>query len=225
MKILRFFLPWKFVKYWYRLVIKKDPEIMSHYKWMRDNAERFNFQYDLNSDSNVLDLGGYKGDWAYEISKRYNSNIFIFEPVRSFYNNIKKRFKTVEKIHVYNYGVSSSTTNTEIALKKDGSSVFNVKQGSLTEVIRLVDIVQVINKHHFEKIDLIKINIEGGEFEVLPRLIYSKKIKLCKNLLTQFHPIVSDAQTRYENIRKKLALTHHLTFDYPWVWENWKLND
>ena len=45
---------------------------------MRDNAKDLNFLFELDKNSIVLDLGGYKGDWANEIYRRYGCNIFIF---------------------------------------------------------------------------------------------------------------------------------------------------
>jgi len=70
----------------------------------------------------------------------------------------------------------------------------------------------------------VKINIEGGEYEVLYRLINSGYVKKCKNLQIQFHVFVKDCAIRREEIRSKLLETHHLTYDYPFTWENWELN-
>ena len=32
-----------------------------------------------------------------------------------------------------------------------------------------------------------------------------------------------DSEEKRENIRKSLSLTHKLTYDYTFVWENWEL--
>lgn len=217
--------PWKVFRYGYNLIIKKDPHTRSHFKWMKDNAKDLNFQFELDENSNVLDLGGYKGDWANEIYRRYRCNVFIFEPVNIFYKNIKKRFEVIDKIRVYNFGISDSDKIANISINKDGSSTHKISQESLVEPIKLKDIVNVINENKLSKIDLIKINIEGGEYEVLPKLIRSEKIFVCKNILVQFHPFEKNYQEKYQSIRNKLRNTHHLTFEYPLIWENWKIND
>ena len=77
--------------------------------------------------------------------------------------------------------------------------------------------------NHYDK-DLIKINIVGEEYEVLEILLKNNMISIFKNIQVQFHDfIVDNAKERMIAIQKKLALTHVLTFQYEFVWENWKL--
>ena len=74
--------------------------------------------------------------------------------------------------------------------------------------------------NHYDK-DLIKINIVGGEYEVLEILLKNNMISIFKNIQVQFHDfIVDNAKERMNAIQKKLALTHVLTFQYEFVWEN-----
>ena len=69
---------------------------------------------------------------------------------------------------------------------------------------------------------LLKMNIEGGEYEVLPRLIETGLILAVDNLQIQFHPIDSQSPGRMKAIQLALEKTHELTWRYQWVWENWK---
>jgi len=43
--------------------------------------------------------------------------------------------------------------------------------------------------------------------------------------LIQFHPWTENYETRYQNIAMKLSNSHKLTYQYPYVWENWKSNE
>ena len=46
--------------------------------WYQENQDdTLRVDYDLNSNSLVFDLGGYKGDWSDEIAARYCCNIYI----------------------------------------------------------------------------------------------------------------------------------------------------
>lgn len=215
--------PWQIFNYAYGLYITKDPLIINHRKWIKDKAERLRFDYGLSKDSLVFDVGGYKGDWTYEIYHKYKCNIFVFEPITLFYEDIKKRFKYLDKIKVYDYGLSDFNEETKISLHDSGSSVVHDWNTSF-EIIKLVDIVEFIENNNIDKIDLMKINVEGGEYKILHKLINSGYIEICKNLQIQFHSFIKDAHILRDNIRSKLSLTHHLTYDYPWIWENWCLN-
>ena len=70
-------------------------------------------------------------------------------------------------------------------------------------------------------VDLLKINIEGGEYELLEGLIASGNIKCCKHVQVQFHTAGRDWAGRYSEIRAALDRTHRITFDEPFCWQNW----
>ncbi len=66
-----------------------------------------------------------------------------------------------------------------------------------------------------------EINIEGGEYEVLPRLIDVGMVKDIDRLQIQFHSFVDNAAARREDIQSKLAKTHEMVWCYDFVWECW----
>ena len=50
--------------------------------WVRDNGDHtLRLDYDLNEDSIVFDVGGYRGDFTSAIFNKYNCNVYVFEPV------------------------------------------------------------------------------------------------------------------------------------------------
>jgi FkbM family methyltransferase len=214
--VLRFLNPFLI-----RNKIKEKRFSSAHKKWVArkgDNTHRLN--YDLDCDSVVFDLGGYEGDFTDAIFRRYGCNIYVFEPVISFYNKIDRRFAGNEKIKVFNFGLSDSDKLLEINLDADGSSIFKV--GNNKEVINLKDICSFIRSENLNKVDLMKINIEGGEFEVLPALITSNAIEIFKNIQVQFHDFIEGAENKRKKIRKGLEKTHYVTFNYWFVWEGWR---
>ena len=66
----------------------------------------------------------------------------------------------------------------------DSSSVFIESEDALD--IKLVDIKRFIEEHKIKHIDLIKINIEGGEYELLERLIEVGFLTKIDNLQINF---------------------------------------
>jgi FkbM family methyltransferase len=179
------------------------------------------YQYDeLDEDSVVFDVGGYEGDWASLIFSKYLSTVYVFEPVKSFCDHMADRFKKNGKVHIYDFGLSDRDETTDISLDANGSSTFG--QNTSKESIRLRDVAAVIRELGVKDIDLMKINIEGGEYAVLERLIETGLIGRVINIQVQFHAFVPDAKVRMEHIQQELLKTHQPTFQYPWVWENWK---
>ena len=187
-------------------------------RWFQDRGDStLLLNYPLDEDSVVLDVGGYKGNWSASILDKYNPYICIFEPVKEFYEVCKNRFKDNPKITVLNYGFSNKHEEQTICLCNDASAVS--AEGACK--VTLEDIATAITT----KVDLISINIEGSEYNVLPRMIESGIVKLCKYIQVQFHwKGVENCVQMRDEVRRKLAETHTETYCYPFVWESWRRN-
>jgi FkbM family methyltransferase len=183
-----------------------------------DNTHRVN--YDLNENSIVFDLGGYHGEWSNKIYQKYNCFIHIFEPIPQLYENICNKFKGNEKIKVYNFGMSDIDKSLNITLSNDGSSFYI--DGSNQVECKVKSITEFIKENDFQKIDLIKINIEGDEFPVMNSLLDNNMITKFNDIQVQFHDFYPNSVELRKEIHNKISKTHELTYNYEFVWENWK---
>tara|TARA_B100000900_G_C20586468_1_gene719805 strand:+ start:622 stop:1305 length:684 start_codon:yes stop_codon:yes gene_type:complete len=215
----------KRIHYFYQLFIKRNDFHIAYNEWQKVRGdELLRYEYNLNKNSIVFDLGGYKGDFASKIYNKYKSTIYIFEPIEEYYNLIVKRFLNINNVRIYNFGLSSTDEKVKINLNNDGSSVYfkSESPSSNFKNINLKNIVNFIKKNNVKKIDLMKINIEGGEFEVIPELIKTNLISRVDNLQVQFHEFIDNSKYKRDEIQKKLRKTHRLTYNYYFVWENWE---
>lgn len=184
--------------------------------------ETLRLDYDLNEASVVFDVGGYKGEFATLMVEKFNPTIYIFEPINAFFDIIKDKLCDNKKVHAFHYGLSGKDEEMKISLSENSSSVF--LGGENVETIQLKSIVNFIKNNNITHIDLIKINIEGGEYELLESLIENECITYFKNIQVQFHDFLFDnAKERMNKIQESLSKTHELTYQYEFVWENWKL--
>ena len=188
-------------------------------KWFSGKAsENLRAAYPLNEDSIVFDLGGYKGDWTQKIYDKYKCNVYIFEPVPEFFRGICQRFKGNPKIHPFNIGLADKDSVKPLSIAADGSSIFKHSDNMID--ITLKNIRGFLKEWHINYVDLIKINIEGAEYDLLEYMIDTQLIKIFKNIQVQFH-CIENAKYRRSEIQYKLKNTHHLTYNYDFVWENW----
>lgn len=191
-------------------------------RWWKEGGDRhFRYNYELDQNSVVLDLGGFRGDWADKIWQQYRCNIHIFEPVKEYYESLKQRFRETSEIVVHGFGLGSGTREEHITLCQDGSSLF--REGERRELIVIRDVVEWLSEQSFKKVDLIKINIEGAEYELLERIVESNQVRCFQNIQVQFHNIDKNSHSRMNNIRKSLTSTHQPTYQFEFVWENWQL--
>ncbi len=191
--------------------------------WFADNGDQtLRLDYDLNENSVVFDIGGYKGEFAGDIFCKYNATIYVFEPIASFFKIIQKKFITNPKVKIYQFGLAGKDEELQISMSDNSSSVFLKTEDS--ETIQLKSIVHFIQENTISSVDLIKINIEGGEYELLESLFENNLITVFKNIQVQFHDfLLDDGKERMNKIQENLSKTHQLTYQYEFVWENWEL--
>lgn len=191
--------------------------------WLAINGDQYlRLNYELNSRSVVFDIGGYKGEFATSIFCKYNSHVYVFEPVKDYFAVIEDKFSHNDKVIPYNFGLGGIEEDIQITLQGDSSSIF--LEGGKKETIKVKSITNFIKSNNIKNIDLMKINIEGGEYDLLETLLSGDEIKIVKNIQVQFHDfLINDANEKMTKLQEKLALTHDLTYQYEFVWENWKL--
>jgi FkbM family methyltransferase len=193
-------------------------------RWQRDQGDAtLRVNYPLRPDSIVFDVGGYSGSWCAEIVRRYDAHVHVFEPIAEFATLIAKKFADNRKVHAHRFGLSDRDETVVMGVVGSGSSVFHA--GGPREEVAMRDISSFVSEKGITRIDLIKINIEGGEYSLLPRMIETGIIEMCEHLQVQFHVGVrppGGPHRARRQIRKQLRVTHALSYDYPFVWEGWK---
>tara|TARA_R110002020_G_scaffold268231_3_gene483384 strand:+ start:1633 stop:2253 length:621 start_codon:yes stop_codon:yes gene_type:complete len=198
-------------------------------RWNADGGDlKLRYNYSLNSDSVVVDLGGYKGDFADIIHRKFNSNVYAFEPFKEFYDVMEGRFNSNKKIRVFNYGISDKTSTEDFHFSNDGSSLaavqrFSEEDNKAVSKVEVRSFKEVYEELNFDVIDLLKINVEGAEYEILENIFENNYTTKIKNFQIQFHPEPPGAEEAYKRVTKVLSETHNQDWYYSWCWENWSL--
>jgi FkbM family methyltransferase len=183
-----------------------------------DNTKLIN--YNLNSESKVLEIGGYNGTWIRKIISKYDPHVFVIEPVPHFFDQIKSEFSINPKFKISNVGVSEKNGHGKIYLDNDSTSA-HVTNGNPVDV-KFETMEKILDDFGLDQVDLIQINIEGEEYSLLERLIKNGTINRFKNIQVQFHMGMDNYMTRRKNIQLGLIEnSFHNNFDFPFIWEGW----
>jgi FkbM family methyltransferase len=199
----------------------RDPKTIAHRRWTRDKMEFLRYDYLLDAQSVCLDVGGYKGEWTEAIWKKFGCQVYVFEPVPAFFESITQRFEGNEKIQVFQFGLSDVENTANIAIDENASSIYRSNHRGIAIHVR--DIVEVLDELEIKEVDLIKLNIEGGEYPVLERLIETGWISRIRDIQVQFHDFIEGAAQRRQRLHEDLDQTHKIRWCYPFIWENWTL--
>ena len=189
-------------------------------RWNADGGDdRFRFDYPLARDSLVLDLGGYEGQWASDLYARSPCRIVVFEPITVFAERIAARFARNPDIEVEHCALGSHSRKETMHIC--GASSSRYKQKADAEIVQFVDAEQWFVDNDVRHVALMKINTEGGEFELLERLLDTELIDRVDDIQVQFHKVAEDSAPRMQAIQDRLRRTHEPTYQYRFVWENW----
>ena len=209
----------------YAVYIKRDRKQISYFKYIENGGELLRLDYPLNEDAIIIDAGGYIGDFVADMTQKFDCRVDVFEPVKRYAEKIRERFFFNDKVHVMQVGLGGSGKEALITVEGLGSSVFGDGKGeAIRERIKIISTVDYIKSKDYQTVDLIKINIEGGEYEFLTSLLEHPELtNRIKYFQIQFHDFVPDAQKMRNEIQKRLSKTHKLMWDFPFIWESWKL--
>ena len=144
----------------------------THIRYVRPRPMEtvINRQYEIFKDfiprknDVVIDVGAFYGDYSIIWSKLYGAKVLAFEP--SYFNYILARANiTLNKANVDI--VKFAIGNDDKTFSMHGNDMvnnFNIGEEQIGEMIRLDTILYL---YMYERVDLIKIDVEGFELEVL----------------------------------------------------------
>jgi FkbM family methyltransferase len=194
-------------------------------RWRIDNGDNSHIlNHSLNCNSVVMDIGGYTGKWAERIIEKYDPYFYILEPIPQFYNILVDKFSSNSKVSIINSGLSDKDRLDFMYIDNDGSSVFQDNNSTKIEV-SFLSVDTLLNKIGKDSIDLVQINIEGSEYSLIEDMIQKNLIIKFKTIQIQFHLGIENCENRRFQIQENLQrLGYTNVYNYPFVWEVWKLS-
>ena len=169
----------------------------------------------VRSDEWVIDAGGYQGDWTAGALWRFGCRSRIYEPVPQFAAALRERFALNDRVEVVEAALGGEEGTLELSLAADGTSAF--RTGGTTVRARKHDAAAACAQ--LGAVGCLKLNIEGGEYEVLERLCSSGSAGKIGTLLVQFHEVEKDSAARRLALQRALAASHRLVWEHAFVWE------
>lgn len=149
----------------------------------------------LASNSVIVDFGtGNDADFSVSLIKKYNLNSFGFDPTKKHFNQLKDLEKKTEgKFKFFNYALASQKgKKVFFESKKNMSGSFfdshvNMKNDTIEKYeIDPITIDEVFTLFNIQKIDLLKIDIEGEEYNIISE-IESNLFSKIDQIIVEFH--------------------------------------
>ncbi|MCO6509864.1 MAG: FkbM family methyltransferase [Aridibacter famidurans] len=146
-----------------------------------------------NTELTVFDVGANVGDYTQLCLDTLGPNcrVFAFEPSNVAHQSISRRFpsNTNENVTVLNFGLSDASCELPLYSPAEGATVasmyknryiFGERTAEIEETISLTTVDEYCKTEQIQRIDYLKLDIEGHEFAALKgaeRMISEKRVQ------------------------------------------------
>lgn len=131
---------------------------------------------EMPDDAVILDLGANIGAFTvYATTTARNVTVYAYEPFQVYYNVMKENVtlnRQNESVYCFNVAVAGEATTRNLYLKTPGfffptfvSEDTNNRQDSIP--VPCTTLAGIIEDNKLERVDLLKIDCEGSEYEIL----------------------------------------------------------
>jgi len=182
----------------------------------------------FNKKIRFIDCGaniGQSAEWAFKIFQNYDVHVDCFEPLPLNLEKIREKHSVNGRVTIHDFAVSTSDGEMHFYCQnhgvRTGSSLVKGKIGaSLDDVIlvKTIDLANWIKENRNEDEEMIlKLDIEGAEYSVIPHLIDNGIHEFIKIWLVEFHGTkisMSEKDTHLES-RLTRTVTHLIDWSRP----------
>jgi FkbM family methyltransferase len=142
----------------------------------------------FKEDSIIIDCGACVGNFTQPLWDKYHCNFYLYEPDPRNFRQLKYRFSIYPKIKLNRIAISDINDKKVFYTGRfeTSSSLLNSHRGldgntAIVDCTTLNDIL-----HGFEKVDLLKLDVEGEEIYIIPTLD-PIEIKKVGQVIIEFH--------------------------------------
>lgn len=165
----------------------------------------------ISPNSIIVDIGAHIGSFAILAAKRaYRGRILAFEPHPENFRLLQKniRFNHCSNIQALPYAVtgngSSKSADLFIYPAHNGGHSLVHKVGSSSITVPTITLPQIFSRYRLSRIDLLKIDAEGSEFDILLNCP-DKTLAKIHSISLEFH----DHVTPFNSFDLVFFLTRH----------------
>lgn len=174
----------KRLKYWLKRV---SPVALSRNHRYDRLVSRILKEY-CTKTSNCVDIGSHEGEFLDLFIKiSPEGTHFAFEPLPGLFKQLITRFMKYSNCHIYNYALSNENGTTPFNHVISNPAYSGIKKRKYDRENERDEMIIVTKKKLDDvipantRIDILKIDVEGGEYDVLAG---------SKNILANFHPLL-----------------------------------
>ncbi len=192
--------------------IKMKLRVGTYDKWATYQVWKFGDYktkgFHINPKDIIIDIGGHIGSFSIWAAKQaHQGQVFTFEPNIENFNLLQenKRLNDVSNLTAFNLAVAHKKGEITLFNSKHqnmGHSFYEDDLSSKT-IVQAISLAEILQINKIKKVDLLKIDAEGAEYQILlntPAKVLNKVTKI----ILEYHDYLNHGYT-YQDIKKYLS--------------------
>lgn len=151
--------------------------------------------FEIKKEDIVFDIGGHIGIFTIFAAKHArNGKVYVFEPMPENYKLLRDNVEINKASNVFAYNKALSNKNGKQAFyisegdNKGNNSFYQIYKNSKKIEVELISISDFIRKNKIKNIDFLKVDCEGGEYDIFMRSPTSI-LKKIRKISMEYHNI------------------------------------
>jgi len=171
-----------------KCVIRDKSDAIAFFEIFFLDSYNFLKGFSINKNDVVIDIGAHIGYFTVFASKQaVQGKIYSFEPSSNSFKILKKNISinNLKNVFAENLGVLKNSGHATLFVNENyaiTNSIFkNDKPEFSKEDISIISIPDIVKKYQINKIDFLKLDCEGSEYEIilnLPKDVLKKIVKI-----------------------------------------------
>lgn len=125
--------------------------------------------FDINKSDVVVDVGAHIGIFSiFAATKTKNGRVYSYEPLLENFKFLERNIliNSLKNISIFNLGIAGRKMERKFFINPEGGSLIENSNLSFRR-IQCITLKDIFNDNKLEKINFLKIDCEGAEYEIL----------------------------------------------------------
>ena len=161
------------------------------------------YDYLAVKDAVVVDVGANQGLFTFWAS-RFAKRIISVEPSFEHFETLKhlKEFNKMDMVEPVKCAISNFTGRGTF-YKLPNTTMFSLtpamKSGD-TEAVEVITLERLFNQYELEKVDILKVDVEGEEFNIFSHSSFDKVAPKINTIITEYHSWTNNNPVQLKNM-------------------------
>lgn len=164
-------------------------------------VEKNNYQKLLKVEEGdvVVDVGASVGPFANLIASQKPKHIYCIEPSVDLFPTLEKNLQKYDFVTCINKGIGDTDEDLHHFDRLYGKDYINISGNPA--LAKSIKFDTFIKEHNIEKIDFLKVDCEGGEYDIFNDENFDWIKKNVKKMVVEFHFLNDEHEVKFKNFR------------------------